>query len=309
MRTQDVHQKDLAELFAIYLNRGDRVRLVEYLVTHSNLPGPRGNLELAQAFAEEAAVRTGPDQDKVWTFCLNLAGISPAHAPTNSPMEFLPFCGAVGLGAVAAASPQRVDRALTELRRLADDSRWRMREAVAMALQELLRHHPQKTLARLKTWIADEHWLAMAAVAGGGAEPDREERRGRGGGGAARPRPGPPPRPVGLRLPRLQQGGTHPLAEVAHRVKGDRRDVARKNKIPQPLDGFPQDRLRHRRAGPEGQGRDIRAAGHPRGPAARLSSGRLAGPWRPLRPPLAARGQSVRRTGPRLHGWPIRAAH
>src|SRR3990170_2595227 len=171
MRTQDVHQKDLAELFAIYLNRGDRVRLVEYLVTHSNLPGPRGNLELAQAFAEEAAVRTGPDQDKVWTFCLNLAGISPAHAPTNSPMEFLPFCGAVGLGAVAAASPQRVDRALTELRRLADDSRWRTREAAAMALQQLLRHHPQKTLARLKTWIADEHWLAMRAVAAGIAEP------------------------------------------------------------------------------------------------------------------------------------------
>ena len=171
MRTQDAHQKDLAELFAIYLNRGDRVRLVEYLVTHSNLPGPRGNLELAQAFAEEAAVRTGPDQDKVWTLCLNLAGISPAHAPTNSPMEFLPFCGAVGLGAVAAASPQRVDRALTELRRLADDSRWRTREAAAMALQQLLRHHPQKTLARLKTWIADEHWLAMRAVAAGIAEP------------------------------------------------------------------------------------------------------------------------------------------
>ena len=100
MRTHDAHQKDLAELFAIYLSSGDRVRLVEYLVTHSNLPGPRGNLELAQAFAEEAAVRTGPDQDKVWTLCLNLAGISPAHAPTNSPMEFLPFCGAVGLGAV-----------------------------------------------------------------------------------------------------------------------------------------------------------------------------------------------------------------
>src|SRR3972149_1569611 len=107
MRTHDAHQKDLAELFAIYLSSGDRVRLVEYLVTHSNLPGPRGNLELP------------------------------------------------------AASPQRVDRALTDLRRLADDSRWRMREAVAMALQPLLRHHPQKTLARLKNWIAGEHWLGM----------------------------------------------------------------------------------------------------------------------------------------------------
>src|SRR3989304_1384045 len=55
MGTQDARQKDLAGLFAISLNRGDRVRLVEYLVTHSHLPGPRGNLELAQAFAQGAA--------------------------------------------------------------------------------------------------------------------------------------------------------------------------------------------------------------------------------------------------------------
>src|SRR3989304_3072604 len=49
--------------------------------------------------------------------------------------------------------------------------RGRTREAAAMALLQLLRHHPQKTLARLKTWIADEHWLAMRAVAAGIAEP------------------------------------------------------------------------------------------------------------------------------------------
>ncbi len=171
MDKQITYQKDLAALFAVFLRRGDRVRLIEYLVRHSNLPGPRGNLELAWAFAQEAKRQAESDQDKVWTLCLNLAGISPAHAPTNSPMEFLPFCGAVGLGAVAAASPQRVDRALTELHRLAEDPRWRMREGVAMALQELLPNQPQKTLATLKTWIADDHWLAMRAVAAGIAEP------------------------------------------------------------------------------------------------------------------------------------------
>src|SRR3970040_1420519 len=57
MGTQDARQKDLARLFAIYLNRGDRVRLVEELVTHTNLPGPRGYLGLAQGFADEDAVR------------------------------------------------------------------------------------------------------------------------------------------------------------------------------------------------------------------------------------------------------------
>lgn len=171
MGKQHAHQQDLAALFVILLKRGDKVRLVEYLITHSNLPGPRGNLELAQAFAREAAVQAGSDRDTVWSLCLSLASISPAHAPTNSPMEFLGFCGATGLGAVAAASPPLADRALTELRRLADDSRWRMREAVAMALQELLRARPQRTLPRLKTWISAEHWLAMRAVAAGIAEP------------------------------------------------------------------------------------------------------------------------------------------
>jgi hypothetical protein len=171
MNKETAYAEDLARRVAVFLRRGDRVPLIEYLVAHSNLPGPRGNLELAWAFARETARHVGAGQEKLWTLCLNLAGIAPAHAPTNSPMEFLPFCGTVGLGAIAAAAPQRFNLALRELRRLADDPRWRVREAVAMALQELLPRQPQPTLARLKTWIAGEQWLAMRAVAAGMAEP------------------------------------------------------------------------------------------------------------------------------------------
>ena len=68
-----------------------------YLLAHSNLPGPRGNLELAAAAADlgdEAQFRR-------W------AGLGPDVAPENTPACFLAFCGVVGLGAVMARGAGR----------------------------------------------------------------------------------------------------------------------------------------------------------------------------------------------------------
>ena len=68
-----------------------------YLLAHSNLPGPRGNLELASAAADlgdEAQFRR-------W------AGLGPKVAPENTPGCFLAFCGVVGLGAVMARGTRR----------------------------------------------------------------------------------------------------------------------------------------------------------------------------------------------------------
>ena len=124
-----------------------------YLLAYSNLPGPRGNLELAAAAADlgdEAQFRR-------WT------ALGPDAAAENTPGCFLAFCGVVGLGRllgewnsqqpsqsppawaaeqpkqvgladVAAVSNRRADL-LTILRALAADPRWRIREGVAMALQ------------------------------------------------------------------------------------------------------------------------------------------------------------------------------
>ncbi len=71
----------------------------------------------------------------------------PTLAPTNSPYEFLAFCGVVGLGRLFAEG--QIER-LETIRRCASDPRWRMREGVAMALQrlggvdmDLLIHHMQ----------------------------------------------------------------------------------------------------------------------------------------------------------------------
>ncbi|MCZ7662815.1 MAG: hypothetical protein M5U22_07705 [Thermoleophilia bacterium] len=99
-----------------------------YLLEHSGLPGPRGNLELARAFAEIGTV----------PLFLRLAVIGPEEAPTGSQSEFLTFCGTLGLGRllVEGGTPEADPQALLGLlRRQAGDPRWRVREAAAMALQ------------------------------------------------------------------------------------------------------------------------------------------------------------------------------
>jgi len=93
-----------------------------FLLAESGLPGPRGNIELGRAVAEEG-------DEKLFRRYL---AYDEGTAPTNSPQEFLAFCGVLGLGRLLAEG--RGD-ALPTLRRCASDGRWRSREAVAMALQ------------------------------------------------------------------------------------------------------------------------------------------------------------------------------
>jgi hypothetical protein len=96
----------------------------EYLLKESGLPGPRGNIELAQVVADEGN-RKLFEQYITYT---------AEKAPVNSPYEFLAFCGVVGLGRLQA---EGADDILSTLRDFASDPRWRIREAVAMALQRL----------------------------------------------------------------------------------------------------------------------------------------------------------------------------
>lgn len=95
-----------------------------YLLAESGLPGPRGNLELAQAFAE-----IGNEK-----LIQEYIAINPKEAPTNSAKVFLTFCGVVGLGTLVNSGKKEY---LKDIRRFASDQRWRIREAVAMALQRV----------------------------------------------------------------------------------------------------------------------------------------------------------------------------
>jgi hypothetical protein len=171
MSKKENHKRDVAPLFNEFIDTGDERKLIEYLLSNSNLPGPRGNLELAAAFADMVEEKFAEDPERLWRFCLQLTVISADEAPGNNPKGFLPFCGACALGALSAVSSACYQEALARLKELATDPRWRIREAVVMGLQKLLEKQSQKTLNELEGWIVNGNWLTMRAVAAGVAEP------------------------------------------------------------------------------------------------------------------------------------------
>jgi hypothetical protein len=123
-----------------------------YLLEHSGLPGPRGNIELGQAVAE---VGTAERFDALlrWT---------PERAPVGAREEFLAFCGTIGLGKLAAGGSRDV---LPRLRELASDPRWRVREAVAMALQRVGAVDMPALLREMRSWAKGNDFERRAAAA------------------------------------------------------------------------------------------------------------------------------------------------
>lgn len=128
-----------------------------YLRAESGLPGPRGNLELAQAVADEAI----PEQIE------HLLTYTPEVAPENTPDAFLAVCGTIALGRLLAEGQVEI---LPRLRALANDSRWRVREAVAMALQRAGVADMEQLLSLLQPWV-EGTLLEQRALAAGLCEP------------------------------------------------------------------------------------------------------------------------------------------
>ena len=158
----------------------DRGRWTAFLHEHSGLPGPRGNIELAQALAEEAD-----------------GGYLDELIATDD--EYLVFCGVVGLGRLLAdatdtastgagstdtvstdtapadtrsADTRSTRAALVErLHGHAADARWRVREAVAMAMQRLGDADLPRLLAVVTAWADDPHPLVQRAALAAVCEP------------------------------------------------------------------------------------------------------------------------------------------
>jgi hypothetical protein len=132
----------------------DKKELREYLLTHSNLPGPRGNLELAAA----AAQAVDAPQLIEWT------ELTADKAPVNTAEEFLTFCGVLGQGRLYNEGDAR---ALDRIFWASRDSRWRTREAAAMALQTIGKkdlYKLTKILTRFYNGKPYEQRCAVAAI-------------------------------------------------------------------------------------------------------------------------------------------------
>jgi len=127
----------------------DEVRA--YLTERSGLPGPRGNLELVEAFADVAP-----------------AGLVRALA--DDADEYLRSCGTAALGRLVLADPGAADLAAL-LRARAADPLWRVREAAAMALQRVGDGDPALLRALVADWVGDPHPLVRRAAVAGVCEP------------------------------------------------------------------------------------------------------------------------------------------
>lgn len=134
--------------YRVELRRLDPTRWMAYLQEGSGLPGPRANIELAQAVADEG----GPAE-----FDRLLA----------TGDEYLVFCGVIGLGRLLAQGADVQAR----LHDHAADARWRVREAVAMALQRLGDADLPRLLDLAASWAAEPHPLVQRAAVAGLCEP------------------------------------------------------------------------------------------------------------------------------------------
>jgi hypothetical protein len=171
-KTRD-YERDLWSLFWAYSKSSDFGDLRAYLLQRSGLPGPRGNLELATAFAnvlQRGATAGVLNPRDMISLCQSLAQIPASLAPTNDPKEFLVFCGVFGLGALSFRAEDHSIVA-SSLKSMSADSRWRTREAVAMALQRMLDVEPKQTLLLLFKWAKEDDPFLLRAVVAGIAEP------------------------------------------------------------------------------------------------------------------------------------------
>ena len=161
--------------FGVLLKASSQRKAIEsVLLENSGLPNPRGNprgnVELAQSFARSlAAVRL---EDWHWKMLAEWQRKSPQAAPTNSALEYLPFCAALSMGVLYTGVPRpEKRRALAQIEQAARDPRWRPREAAAMALQAIGENDPGALRDIVAKWMPSADFLQKRAIVAGLAHP------------------------------------------------------------------------------------------------------------------------------------------
>ena len=125
---------------------------IQQLKENSHLPGPRANLELLYSFSKTAT------EDEIRE-CLALI----RNDTENSPDEFVGMCGIV---AYALYHQNDNKAAIDFITRYASHKSWRIREAVAIAVQELAEKNITATLINIANLKNGNGYEKRAAVAG-----------------------------------------------------------------------------------------------------------------------------------------------
>ena len=118
----EVHKIELKPILNDYLRTTDEKPLIQYFIKNSNLPGRRGNIEMAAAFDEIIRDDFKENIDQIWTLSVKMTQVSSIDAPTNNPKEMIPFCGTRALGSIGSISEDYFGKALAHLKVLANDS-------------------------------------------------------------------------------------------------------------------------------------------------------------------------------------------
>ncbi len=131
-------------------------KTIDHLLKNSGLPGPRGNLELLYSFAKSA---TAEEVEECMAFYDD--GLH------NSPEEFVVMCGIVGRCVLQRGDPKK---ALASVRAFAVHESWRIREAVAIGIQEIAADNTHTIIDLLERWM-DGNALERRAVVAALCEP------------------------------------------------------------------------------------------------------------------------------------------
>ncbi|MEJ2568512.1 MAG: hypothetical protein P8Z50_06550 [candidate division WOR-3 bacterium] len=128
-------------------------KLEEFIIENSNLPGPRGNLELAFALAE---IYDNLD------ILLKWLEITKDQADANDPKSFPAFCAAVCLGKIYTKTKDK--KLISILQKLSTDRRWRLREAIAFGFQAIGENNFNDLKSIFSEWIKKSNNLEKRAI-------------------------------------------------------------------------------------------------------------------------------------------------
>lgn len=124
---------------------------VQNLLKNSGLPGPRGNLELLYSFSREAS-----ESDVKECFSFYSDDLS------NSPEEFVVMCGITGY---CVSNRKNIKKTIGYIRGYASHSSWRIREAVAIGIQEIAEGNMDEIISNLMNWIDGNDYEKRAVIA------------------------------------------------------------------------------------------------------------------------------------------------